>query len=349
VLQTCEWAETKARNGWEPIYAVWRGTDGAVQAAALILERTLRLGGFAARLRIHYIPRGPLLDWQDTRLRGQVLDDLQAFSRRKGAIFLKIDPEVPLGMGIPGGEGLSDDPLGLSVQNELSRRGWQFSESQVQFRNTVVVDLSPTEEDLLARMKQKSRYNIRLAERKGVRIRTGSTADLPLLYRMYAETAVRDGFVIREEGYYRSLWERFIRAGKAEPLIAEVEAEPVAAVIIFRFAGKAWYLFGMSRQAHREKMPNALLQWEAMRRAKAHDCQVYDLWGAPDVFDENDPLWGVFRFKEGLGGQVLRTLGAWDFPVNPLFFQIYTRTLPRILDVMRRRGRARTQQEVQPL
>jgi lipid II:glycine glycyltransferase (peptidoglycan interpeptide bridge formation enzyme) len=231
---------------------------------------------------------------------------------------------------------------------ELNRRGWQYSSEQIQFRNTVRVDLRADEAALLGRMKQKMRYNIHLAERKGVQVRPGSLADLPLLYRIYAETSVRDGFVIRDEAYYRAVWGAFIQAGLAEALLAEVDGEPAAGLIQFRLAGTAWYLYGMSRLAHREKMPNALLQWESIRRARAAGCSTYDLWGAPDEFSEADPLWGVFRFKEGLGGQVIRTLGAWDYPLNAWMYRMYTQTLPRLLELMRRRGRKRTQREVQP-
>ena len=114
----------------------------------------------------------------------------------------------------------------------------------------------------------------------------------------------------------------------------------------FAQGNRAWYLYGGSTDAERERMPNYLLQWEAMRRAKARGCTQYDLWGAPDVFDESDPMWGVFRFKEGIGGQVARMAGAWDYPARPMAYVLYTRVLPRILDMMRRRGRERTRQEV---
>jgi len=129
-------------------------------------------------------------------------------------------------------------------------------------------------------------------------------------------------------------------------VIAEVDGEPVAAVSIFHFAGQAIYLFGMSRNEHREKMPNYLLQWEAMQRAKALDNKLFNLWGAPDEFDESDDLWGVFRFKEGLGGYVLRTLGAWDYTPNPIFYKMYTEILPRVMNIMRKRGKARTRQSL---
>jgi peptidoglycan pentaglycine glycine transferase (the first glycine) len=163
---------------------------------------------------------------------------------------------------------------------------------------------------------------------------------------MYAETSVRDGFVIRPEEYYQSIWRRFIGQNMAEPLIAEVDGEPVGGLIWFCFAGKAWYLYGMSREIHRDKMPNYLLQWEAMKRAKSAGCLRYDLWGAPDNFNDQDPLWGVYRFKEGLGGQVVRLIGAWDYPSQPILYRLYTRILPPLLDVMRRRGKAQTRQEI---
>lgn len=131
-----------------------------------------------------------------------------------------------------------------------------------------------------------------------------------------------------------------------EPLIAEVIGEPVAAIFVFYFAGRAYYVYGMSRNAHREKMPTYLLQWEAMKRARAKNCSVYDLWGAPEVFDESDSMWGVYRFKEGLGGEVVRTLGAWDFAPSALWYGIYSEVLPRVLDAMRSRGKARTKQSL---
>jgi len=283
-----------------------------------------------------------MLDWKDLDLAGHVLDELRSIARKQGAIFIKIDPDLPVGTGLPGSLDECEDPDGKAVMALLQNRGWIVSPEQIQFRNTVVVDLKPSEEELLARMKQKTRYNLHLAERKGVTVRVGGPRDFNMLYRMYAETSVRDGFVIRDERYYRNVWETFLKAGIAEPLIAEVGGEPAAAVVVFRFAGKAWYLYGMSRTIHREKMPNYLLQWEAMRRSKAAGCSVYDLWGAPDEFNEKDPLWGVYRFKEGLGGRLLRTLGAWDLPTRPLLYRLYTQTLPRLLDVMRRRGQART-------
>ncbi len=346
LLQTWEWGQVKISNGWEPHPLVWRHERGQAGAAALVLQREIHLPGLPVRPRVLYAPKGPLCNWQDEAQRCQVLDDLTRFARQCGAIFVKIDPDVRLGTGAPGQPDAWEDATGQAVVADLQSRGWRFSDEQVQFRNTMLIDLRPDLDDLLAKMKQKARYNIRLAERKGVVIRQAEHDDLAGLYRMYAETSARDGFVIRDQDYYLAVWSTFMRSGMAEPLIAEVDGQAVGGVVIFRFAERAWYINGMSTLAHREKMPNYLLQWEAISRAKAAGCLVYDLWGAPDEFDESDGLWGVYRFKEGLGGQVVRGLGAWDLPLRPALYRLYTQILPRILDLMRRRGVGRTRRMI---
>jgi len=360
-LQTYEWGQVKAKYGWESIYLVWNN-QGKMSveknandlssfsfqrsAAALILKRQIIRNGFAARLSVLYSPKGPLLDWTNELLRNRVLNDLQSFAKKQGAIFLKCDPNIVLGTGVPDSEGDVPENSGQVVMSELKRRGWEYSSDQIQFRNTVLIDLNPSEEEMLARMKQKTRYNIRLAEKKGVSLRVGTLGDLPMLYKMYAETSVRDGFVIRDEGYYKTVWTLFMNSSEptCEPIIAEVDGEPVAAIFVFYFAGRAYYVYGMSRSMHREKMPTYLLQWEAMKHAKANGCAVYDLWGAPETFDESDSMWGVYRFKEGLGGKVVRTLGAYDFAPSPFWYKMYSEVIPRVLDVMRSRGKAKTRQ-----
>jgi lipid II:glycine glycyltransferase (peptidoglycan interpeptide bridge formation enzyme) len=344
ILQTWEWGQVKERYGWQTNPKVWEGPGGEPEAAALVLSRGLHLRGLNTRLKVLYVPKGPLLgDWNETAQVERVLSDLRKLAMQQAAIFIKIDPEVRLGSGVLGEAGSGEDPQGGLVTSWLAAHGWQPSPEQIQFRNTVLISLDAPEEQLLERMKQKTRYNLRLAGRKGVQVRPGNQSDLSTLYRMYAETSLRDGFAIREEGYYRTVWERFMQVGLAEPLIAEVEGEPVAAIVVFRFAGKAWYLYGMSRAGHRDKMPNHALQWEAIRRAKAAGCSTYDMWGAPEVFDPGDPLWGVYRFKEGWGGQVVRHIGAWDLPVRPGAYRLYMEVLPRVLERMRRRGARRTQ------
>jgi lipid II:glycine glycyltransferase (peptidoglycan interpeptide bridge formation enzyme) len=226
--------------------------------------------------------------------------------------------------------------VGQAWLSLLRERGWRFSPEQIQFRNTVLLDLSLTETELLQNMKSKWRYNIRLAERKGVTIRSGTTADIDSFYRIYAETAARDNFLIRPAAYYRDVWSLFIEQGQAELLLAEVEGEAVAGLLLFFYGQTAWYLYGASTERQRHLMPNHLMQWQAICRAKARGCTCYDMWGAPDNFDETDRMWGVYRFKQGFGGQVLQGLGAFDYPVKPALYWAFSAALPRLRSWLRR-------------
>lgn len=338
LLQSWQWGALKDKYGWTPHRYLWEREDGAIIAAAQLLFRTA-----AGRWTVAYCPRGPLLDWSDLPLREAVLQSLATVARRRGAIFLKIDPQLVVGIGAPGEEDSLEIEAAQEILDAWRAAGWRPSSEQIQFKNTMVIPLDKDEETLLMDMKSKTRYNVRLAGRRGVDTRQGSLEDLDLLYKMYAETSVRDGFVIRHQQYYTDAWGSFISAELAQPLIAEVEGKPVAALIAYRFGTTAYYLYGMSTSEHREKMPNYLLQWEAMRWAKEQGCARYDLWGAPDEIDPDDPMYGVYRFKDGFGARLVRTPGAWDLPLRPLLYGIYTRLMPLALSLMRLAGHRRTQ------
>lgn len=317
VLQSWEWGAFKERHGWTATRLLFEA-DGRPLIAAAVLRRRVAPFPFA----VLYAPKGPILDHTDRDNLAIVLDELERLARRERAIFVKIDPDVPR--------------ENTEVQRLLQERGWRPSAEQIQFRNTLLSDLTLSEEELLARMKPKTRYNVRLAARRGVVVRPGSRTDLPLFYQMYAETAARDGFIIRPYAYYEDAWGSFVEAGLAQMFLAYYD-EPLAGLIVFRFGPTAWYFYGASRDCHRELMPNHLLQWEAMRWAKAQGCTVYDWWGAPDVLDESDPMWGVYRFKEGFGGRFVEGIGAWDFPTSKILYRLYTTLMPRYLDWLRRR------------
>src|SRR5690349_8193787 len=162
-LQTWEWAQIKQENNWKHMPFLWKDTTGNVVAAAMILKRQILMQGFAARLSILYAPKGPLLDWKDETLRDRVLNDIRSLAAKQGAIFFKMDPDIILGHGVS-----DTDPFGQSLVSELKRRGWGMSAEQIQFRNTVHIDLSKSEDELIAGLKQKTSYKVRLAARKGV-------------------------------------------------------------------------------------------------------------------------------------------------------------------------------------
>jgi peptidoglycan pentaglycine glycine transferase (the first glycine) len=339
LLQSWEWGQFKGRFGWKADYLSWKNDQGENLAAALLLKRSV-----LSRLSILYCPRGPILDWSNESLRSSILSELEKYTKRDGSIFIKIDPDIPIGLGPSDSK---QDLLGKRIVLDLKSRSWQPSDEQIQFKNSMVLDLHPPEEDLLSAMKPKTRYNIRLAQRRGVIVRRGDVQDLDLLYRIYAATSLRDGFTIRGKTYYQDAWGSFIQSGMAQPFLAEVDGEPVAGLIVFHFGKRAIYMYGMSLEIHREKMPNHLLQWEAIKWAKAMGYSIYDFWGAPDTFTEEDPMWGVYRFKAGFGAEVVCTLGAWDFVARPGLYKIYSVILPKLLAIMRRRGRTRTSQSLE--
>jgi len=330
LLQCWEWGAFKSGYGWKAQHLVWQESGHPV-AAAQLLTRSLRLPLLPLQLSISYCPRGPVLDWHDETIRETVLAELETWARASGSLFLKIDPNLAIAA--------ESAPVPPPF---LQGRGWRASLEQIQFRNTLLLDLKPSEDALLAAMKQKTRYNIRLAARKGVTVRTGSLDDLDMLYEMYAQTALRDGFAIRHRSYYQDAWGAFMRAGLAQAFIAEVHEEPVAAAILFRFGSTALYMYGMSTENHRQLMPTYLIQWEMIRWAREQGCHIYDFWGAPDTPDEKDPLFGVYRFKTGFNPELLVTAGALDFPVKPVLYGLYTRLLPRIMAVWRRFGHRAT-------
>lgn len=329
VLQSWAWGEFKSRWGWQAGRLLWREGEQPV-AAAQVLRRSIP----GTPWQFLYVAKGPVLDYADAALAETVLVDLERYARQGRALFIKIDPDVPRHFGED--STLPPEPVGQQWLDRLARRGWHFSPEQIQFRNTVLVDLQPAPEQLLAAMKSKWRYNIRLAERKGVIIRSGPVAELDYFFQMYAETAARDGFLIRPEAYYQDGWRTFMALGQAKLLLAEVEGEVVAGLLLFLCGSTAWYLYGASTGRQRQLMPNYLLQWQAMVEAKAAGCRYYDMWGAPDHFAESDRLWGVYRFKQGFGGQVRQGLGAYDFPLNRPLYWAFTQALPRLRQLWRR-------------
>ncbi|HUS94179.1 MAG TPA: peptidoglycan bridge formation glycyltransferase FemA/FemB family protein [Patescibacteria group bacterium] len=334
-LQSWPWAQLKNDWGWSASLLRLDVHDDHERqpplAAALVLKRKL----IRLPLSILYVPKGPILDYNDGALRRVALVQLEQIARAERAIFVKIDPDVVSGWG---SEEPRLSPTGAKFVQELEARGWRFSDDQVQFRNTVELDLGRSEDELLASMKQKTRYNIRLAGRKGIAIRKGTAADFELIAKMYIETAIRDGFAVRPVKYYLDAWHNFYTAGLAQPFIAEFERQPLAAVIIVRYGKRAIYMYGASTNQERKRMPNHLLQWEAILWARAEGCETYDFWGAPDEFVESDPLWGVWRFKEGFNGQVVRHIGAWDFPARPFWYWTYSVVIPKYISYLRSRN-----------
>jgi peptidoglycan pentaglycine glycine transferase (the first glycine) len=314
VLQSWEWGDFKSRHGWSPTRLRF-DVAGSTAAAAILARRAAPLP-----LSILYVPKGPLLDYSDAAALDAVLGELERVAHARRAVFVKLDPDVAAN--------------NATAVDLLRRRGWRPSAEQIQFRNTLRTDLRPDPDDILMEMKSKTRYNIRYASRKGVSVEASD--DLALFYELYAETAARDEFLIRPFAYYRDAWGSFTERGLAQLFIARYEDQPLAGVLPFRFGDTAWYMYGASRDLHRNLMPTYLLQWETMLWARDHGCTTYDWWGAPDELAESDPMWGVYRFKSGFAAEFVEQIGAWDYPTSDLLYRLYTTLMPRYLALRRR-------------
>ncbi len=299
LLQTGEWGELKAAFGWNPVRIV-NGESG-VQ----ILFRKLPLG-----LTIGYLPK-PVISNQ--LVSDQFFSEVDFVSKQNHAIFLKIEPDLWTDQ--------EPDTWHLKLEN---------SPHNIQPPRTLIVDITGSEDEILARMKQKTRYNIRLAEKKGVIIRAWN--DLESFHKMMLVTGGRDGFGVHSLEYYRRAYELLHPKQKGELLLAEYEGKLLAALFVARNGNRAYYLYGASTDEERNRMPTYLLQWEAMKWARACGCEEYDLWGVPDEDEStleadfekrHDGLWGVYRFKRGFGGELKRAAQAMDRIYNPLLYWAY--------------------------
>jgi peptidoglycan pentaglycine glycine transferase (the first glycine) len=313
LLQTAAWGRLKAAFGWD--YRIVSLDEGsAIRAGALLLFRRLPLGLGT----IAYVPRGPVVDWED----GETVEALQAAlddaAQERRAIMLKIEPA--------GWEGEFDP-------GPLPGLGYQRSSQTIQPPRTIMLDISGSEDDILAKMNQGTRRKIRLASRRCVVIREGEVGDLASFHRLTRVTGARNEFGTHTLPYYQKAFELFRPGGHAALLMASYEGRDLGGLMAFAWGDTAWYLYGASSNEERDRMPNHALQWAAIRWARERGCMVYDLWGVPD-FDEaaleagfqsrRGGLWGVYGFKRGFGGRVVRTVGAWDKVYRPTAYALYT-------------------------
>ena len=303
LLQTEPWGRLKAQFGWRAERV----------ADVLLLFRRLPLG-----LTLAYLPRGPQLLGSQPAAAPALLAQLDALARRRRAIFLKLEPDLP------------DQPEHAAA---LAQLGFRPSPQTVQPRRSLVLDLAGPEDDVRARLKQKTRYNLRLASKKGVTARLAAgPADVAAFNALMQVTGQRDNFGVHAPAYYRAAFDLFQPLGQCALVLAEWEGRPLAGVMAFALGARAWYFYGASSDEERPRMAPYLAQWEAIRWARAQGARWYDLWGVPDEDEaaleaqfenRHDGLWGVYRFKRGWGGRLVRSLGAWDRVYNPLLYTAY--------------------------
>lgn len=300
LLQLPEWAELKSHFGWQS------QVFNTQTATAQVLFRSLPLG-----FTIAYLPKGPVgSNWSS------LWPHIDQECRKRKSVFLQVEPDISL-------------PLPNEVETQFDQNFVQ-KEQTFQPRRTVLISLKSDEEELLAAMKQKTRYNIRLAAKKGVVVRP--TEDVRGFHEMMQTTGNRDNFAVHSLEYYQKVFDIFAPSGKCVLLAAYQEETPLAYLMLFLSGTRSWYFYGASDNNQRNLMPTYLLQWEAMRWAKVQGATEYDLWGIPDATENeleanftnrSDGLWGVYRFKRGFGGQIVRSSPAFVKICKPLLYKLY--------------------------
>jgi lipid II:glycine glycyltransferase (peptidoglycan interpeptide bridge formation enzyme) len=321
VLQSYEWGEFKRRLGWRPIRLVLE-RDGAVVGLAQFLAYDT--GPFVPGA-LWYCTKGPWLPWDDEEAVRTFFEGVREVARREGAHTVKIEPDV-----------LEEQK---DIKTLLGEIGFRKARYDLNLKTTLVVDLSLSEEELLARMKSKTRYNARLAARKGVEVVEPEFEEgWATFYEWMKATSERkeDYVLRRSRDYLHGVMRSMHDAGQGRLFFAEHEGTPLAGMYVFTFGEKYWYMYGASSDEKRNLKPNYVLQWEVMRWAKQRGLTHYDMVGVPkpEELNESSSLWNVYKFKEGFGGELVDSLGCFDLPVKktraaawhklePVYYRLY--------------------------
>jgi len=290
--------------------------DGDQLVAAVLLLKS-KVAGIPQAL--FYAPRGPVVAAPDSPALPVLIRGAAKFARRAGGFALRIEPNMP------------DQDKAWS--DALRKVGFHTTDHVIYLRNTWILDVRPTEEQLLADMKMTWRYNVGYAQRKGVTVRQGtSEADFERFYELEAETARREHFYLYPKQVFHDMLDHYsaeaaTRDATAEMqlLVAEYQGEIIGATTIAIFGDYTLSMHtGLSdKPAHRKVKPNYLMQWECFKRAKAHSCSYYDFRNIPDLLEEGQAMFGVYEFKRGFGGAFHRVMPTMDLVLNPLIYHPY--------------------------
>lgn len=306
--QSCEWA--KVKKDWKNEIIIIRDENQKITASISILIRKIPMFG-----NFMYSSRGPVCDIHSEEILSRLSEGLKELAKKYNAFILKIEPDIK-----------SDD---AEFREIIKRLGYKIKDDAKNFREEIQpryvfrLDIKDkTEDEIFAGFHQKTRYNIRLAEKKGVTIRKGTKEDLKDFHKIMIETGQRDGFIIRSLSYFEKMYDE-LNPDHMELFMADYEGKPISGVIAIMYGNKVWYLYGASSNAYRNVMPNYLLQWEMIKMAIARKCDIFDFRGVSGVVDESHPQYGLYRFKKGFGAEFTEFIGEVYIPFKPLKYQIY--------------------------
>jgi len=332
LFQTVYWSRVKSELGWKP-HAFDIASSGS---SSDMLVLTKSLGG----IKTAYVPQGPEHRPDPDRY-GCFLEELS------DAIREHLDPtlsfiryDLPWESQYSAGKGGNSHPQTWGGRPEARLRelrmnfgtkSWNLRKAPLDLTvaDSVIIDLTGTEEEILANMKPKTRYNIRLAERKKVEVLSASADMLPTFYDLYRQTADRNGFSTSDFVYFSALFSvHTCRHDSSEIhfLLAKYGRDILAGAIVGISGTTAIYLFGASSNQNRNLMGPYALQWTAIRLARAKGCRVYDMGAVPPTGDPNHPFYGMYRFKIGFGGSMVHRSGSWDFPIDANHYATFRNT-----------------------
>jgi peptidoglycan pentaglycine glycine transferase (the first glycine) len=305
ITHSFAWGELKGAFGWRPRRFILT-EEGRARAGAQVLSRPIPVVGG----ELWYAPRGFLADYGNAALLRELTAALLEPARSRGAVVLKIEPMARSG-AYPGA---------------LEELGYVRRKRGVQPRHTLYLDLSRPEEDLLAGMDRRTRYNVNFAGRKGVVVRAGNTIDdLHVFYGLLEATVERKHFLVHNLTYYEKVLELF-GPGSAV-LVAEYDGEPLAAAFVLGFGRYAYYAHAASSGARRELKATNKVLWEAIRWAKGAGYRTFDFWGIPREPSPRNPLYGVYTFKKGFGGEIVEFAPPYDLPIKPVKYRLLNAAL----------------------
>lgn len=302
--QSVLWGKQKPMWKWEALLA--RGEDGAVKGAMSVLIRSVP----HTKKTLIYGNRAPVCDLDDKATLYALLDGVKELAKEYNAYAIKIDPDVPS----------SNEQFASYLKDygfRLKSGGKNFEAIQPKYVFRLNVE-GKTEEEILAGFHQKWRYNIRVAQKKGVEVRICGEEMVPAFADLMLTTGVRDGFVTRQPEYFRNLLRNL--GEHARLYMAFSEGVPIAGTLAIHYGDKVWYLYGASSNEHRNLMPNYLLQWNMIQWAIETGCRIYDFRGVSGDVSEDNPLYGLYRFKKGFGGDFTEFIGEMDYVVSPAFY-----------------------------
>ncbi len=336
LLQTGYWAEFKEQFGWKA-YCFKITSSYFTDFKVLILLRKI--------LKNHYIAYSPFpLEMESqtseqTNKSAELIKQISAEIRNhlpKKTIFIRFD--LPWNT-----KGKGNIPTSLNTEKHFKK-----TSIYIQPLSTVLLDIASDEKEILSAMNKKTRYNIKLAFKKGVKIIECGAERLEEWYSLYEETKQRDKIAIHSLNYYKSVFRTSESYGENSPefilLLAKIDIEAdnevdsnadretssevdnkiVAGIIVGIRGTRAYYLYGASSNKKRNFMPNHALQWRGIQIAKQKGCETYDFCGIPSAEDPSDPMHGLYRFKTGFGGTIINRFGCYDYIYRGFFYRFFS-------------------------